>query len=153
MSYIEKRKRNKLWEKLLTQRQKESSTSIKYRNQICRLMLQLWKIPRKIPRHKPVRVKYSHRPVNKSVNSGSSIDNRSSLSKLTSASSSGISAQKPAASTNTKLVAAKISTRVERNPRSPKKGNQNSEATGCQGGQMIRSHFTKNLLCTSHNKD
>ena len=52
-----------LSEKLQTKRQKESSTSIMYRNQICHFMLQLWKLPRMISRHKPVRVKYSHRPL------------------------------------------------------------------------------------------
>ena len=62
--------------------------------------------------------------MNKSANSGSNIDNRRSLSKPASAGSSGVAASKPAASTNTKSVVANTSTQVERNPRSPKKGNQ-----------------------------
>ena len=60
--------------------------------------------------------------VNKPANS--SIANRSSLSKPTSAGSSGIDAPKPAASTIKRSVAANFSDRVERNPRSPKKRNQ-----------------------------
>ena len=94
--------------KIPYQRQKESSTYIIYRNQICHLMLQLWKLPRKI---------LSPTSVNKSVNSSSSIDNRSTLSKptCTSADSLGLAAQKPAASTTTKSVAANLSYRAERN--------------------------------------
>ena len=64
--------------------------------------------------------------VNKSVKSSSITvtDTRSTLSKPTSAGSSGVAAPKPAASTSTKSVAANPSTRVERNTRSPQKGNQ-----------------------------
>ena len=98
----------KLKEKFLTRGKKESSTYIIYRNQLCHLMLQLWKLPRKI---------LSPTSVNKSVNSSSSIDNRSTLSKptCTSADSLGLAAQKPAASTTTKSVAANLSYRAERN--------------------------------------
>ena len=60
--------------------------------------------------------------VNKSPNS--SMDNRCSLSKPTSAGSSGVADPKPAASTITKSVTTNLPTRVERYPRSPKKGNQ-----------------------------
>ena len=62
--------------------------------------------------------------VNKSVKSSSSTDTRSTLSKPTSAGSSGEAAPEPTVSTFTKSVAANPSTRVERNTRSPQKGNQ-----------------------------
>ena len=130
MSYLEKRKRNlklKLKEKLHTQRQRESPIYIMYRNQMYHLILQLWKLPRKIPRHKPVKVKYSQRPLWIKVNS-SSIDNRSTLPGPTSAGSAGVAAPKPAASPITKSVAANLPIPVERNrklrsDRVPKEGN------------------------------
>ena len=59
-----------------------------------------------------------------SANSISSIDNRCSLSKPTSAGYSGEAPQKPASFTTTKSVTANISNRVERTTRSPQKGNQ-----------------------------
>ena len=45
-------------------------------------------------------------------------------SRQASVGASGVAAPKPAASTLTKSVAANLPTRVERNPRSPNKGNQ-----------------------------
>ena len=62
--------------------------------------------------------------VNTSANSGSGVDSRRSLSKPASAGSSGVSAPKPTASTNTNSVAANISTPVKRRTRSLQKGNQ-----------------------------
>ena len=58
--------------------------------------------------------------VKKSANSSS----RNSLSKPTSAGSSGVAAPKPTAFTITKSVATNLPTLVERNPRSHKKGNE-----------------------------
>ena len=58
--------------------------------------------------------------VKKSANSSS----RNSLSKPTPAGSSGVAAPKPTAFTITKSVATNLPTLVERNPRSPKKGNE-----------------------------